>query len=167
MGTRQAVQPSPPGTCGGGPPCGRSAPLGVPPGATTGSFGIIVADVLLQVVFRSIDQAAARAHVRRRRGVFATPARKAFYNIRITFLSVAVVLIIGTIELIGVLVDQTGFQSGRWSGSPPSPSGKTSDRSSGSLSLASVRCTTPGVIPTLDHELIMHNCRRPALSNGR
>jgi high-affinity nickel-transport protein len=35
-----------------------------------------------------------------------------FYNITITSLSVAVALIIGTIELIGVLVDQTGISSG-------------------------------------------------------
>jgi high-affinity nickel-transport protein len=43
---------------------------------------------------------------------FAKPVRKVFYNITITSLSVAVALIIGTIELIGVLVDQTGISSG-------------------------------------------------------
>ncbi|MDT7622741.1 MAG: nickel/cobalt transporter (NiCoT) family protein [Pseudonocardiales bacterium] len=43
---------------------------------------------------------------------FAKPVRKVFYNITITALSVAVALIIGTIELIGVLVDQAGIQSG-------------------------------------------------------
>lgn len=47
---------------------------------------------------------------------FAKPVRKVFYNITITSLSVAVALIIGTIELIGVLVDQANIQSGplRW-----------------------------------------------------
>ena len=43
---------------------------------------------------------------------FAKPVRKVFYNITITSLSVAVALIIGTIELIGVLVDQTNITSG-------------------------------------------------------
>ncbi|MDT7712379.1 MAG: nickel/cobalt transporter (NiCoT) family protein [Pseudonocardiales bacterium] len=43
---------------------------------------------------------------------FAKPVRKVFYNIIITALSVAVALIIGTIELIGVLDDQAGITSG-------------------------------------------------------
>ena len=43
---------------------------------------------------------------------FAKPVRKVFYNITITSLSVAVALVIGTIELIGVLVDQMNIQSG-------------------------------------------------------
>ena len=43
---------------------------------------------------------------------FAKPVRKVFYNITITAISVAVALIIGTIELIGVLVDQAQIDSG-------------------------------------------------------
>lgn len=43
---------------------------------------------------------------------FAKPVRKVYYNITITAISVAVALIIGTIELIGVLVDQAGIESG-------------------------------------------------------
>ncbi|MFN2478124.1 MAG: HoxN/HupN/NixA family nickel/cobalt transporter, partial [Pseudonocardiaceae bacterium] len=43
---------------------------------------------------------------------FAKPVRKVFYNITITALSVAVALIIGTIELIGVFDDQAGINSG-------------------------------------------------------
>src|SRR5664279_2957751 len=43
---------------------------------------------------------------------FARPVRKVFYNITITALSVAVALIIGTIELIGVLADQANINSG-------------------------------------------------------
>ncbi|MFC4946151.1 HoxN/HupN/NixA family nickel/cobalt transporter [Pseudonocardia sp. GCM10023141] len=43
---------------------------------------------------------------------FAKPVRKVFYNITITALSVAVALIIGTIELISVLTDQAGIDSG-------------------------------------------------------
>ena len=43
---------------------------------------------------------------------FAKPVRKVFYNITITAISVAVALIIGTIELVSVLVDQLGITDG-------------------------------------------------------
>ena len=43
---------------------------------------------------------------------FAKPVRKVFYNITITTISVAVALIIGTIELVGVLADEAKIQSG-------------------------------------------------------
>ena len=43
---------------------------------------------------------------------FGKPVRKVFYNITITSISVAVALIIGTIELIGVLADQANITSG-------------------------------------------------------
>jgi high-affinity nickel-transport protein len=43
---------------------------------------------------------------------FARPVRKVFYNITITTISVAVALIIGTIELIGVLADQAHITTG-------------------------------------------------------
>ena len=43
---------------------------------------------------------------------FARPVRKVFYNITITAISIAVALIIGTIELIGVLADQANITSG-------------------------------------------------------
>jgi high-affinity nickel-transport protein len=43
---------------------------------------------------------------------FAKPVRKVFYNITITSISVAVALIIGTIELIGVLADQAKITTG-------------------------------------------------------
>jgi len=43
---------------------------------------------------------------------FAKPVRKVFYNITITAISVAVALIIGTIELISVLTDQAKIESG-------------------------------------------------------
>jgi high-affinity nickel-transport protein len=38
--------------------------------------------------------------------------RKVFYNITITAISVAVALVIGTIELVGVLADQANITSG-------------------------------------------------------
>ncbi len=43
---------------------------------------------------------------------FARPVRKVFYNITITSISVAVALIIGTIELIGVIADQGKITTG-------------------------------------------------------
>ncbi|MFD1049725.1 HoxN/HupN/NixA family nickel/cobalt transporter, partial [Kibdelosporangium lantanae] len=43
---------------------------------------------------------------------FAKPVRKVYYNITITALSVAVALVIGTIELVSVLADQAKIDSG-------------------------------------------------------
>ena len=43
---------------------------------------------------------------------FLKPVRKVFYNLTITAISVAVALIIGTVELIGVVVDQAEIQDG-------------------------------------------------------
>jgi high-affinity nickel-transport protein len=43
---------------------------------------------------------------------FARPVRKVFYNLTITSISIAVALIIGTIELIGVFADQANITSG-------------------------------------------------------
>ncbi len=43
---------------------------------------------------------------------FLKPVRKVYYNLTITAISVAVALIIGTIELIGVLADQAKIESG-------------------------------------------------------
>ena len=45
---------------------------------------------------------------------FSKPVRKAYYNITVTGLSVAVALIIGTIELLGLLADQFGWTGGFW-----------------------------------------------------
>jgi high-affinity nickel-transport protein len=43
---------------------------------------------------------------------FARPVRKVFYNITITSISVAMALVIGTIELLGVLADRLAITSG-------------------------------------------------------
>ena len=51
---------------------------------------------------------------------FAKPVRKVFYNITITAISVAVALIIGTIELIGVSPTRPTSPAGRWPRSPTS-----------------------------------------------
>ncbi|MFC8733180.1 HoxN/HupN/NixA family nickel/cobalt transporter [Luteimicrobium sp. NPDC057192] len=43
---------------------------------------------------------------------FARPARKVFYNLTITTISVLVALVVGTIELVGVLSDRFSIDSG-------------------------------------------------------
>ncbi|MCK9898277.1 HoxN/HupN/NixA family nickel/cobalt transporter [Frankia sp. AgB32] len=43
---------------------------------------------------------------------FARPVRKVFYNLTITAISVVVALVIGTIELVGVLADRFRIESG-------------------------------------------------------
>ena len=43
---------------------------------------------------------------------FAKPVRKVFYNVVITSISVAVALVIGTVSLVGVLVDRLHIESG-------------------------------------------------------
>ena len=45
---------------------------------------------------------------------FSKPVRKVFYNITITALSVAVALIIGTIELLAVFADKFSLSGGIW-----------------------------------------------------
>ena len=45
---------------------------------------------------------------------FARPIRKIYYNITITALSVAVALLIGTIELLTVIADKLGLSGGLW-----------------------------------------------------
>jgi high-affinity nickel-transport protein len=47
---------------------------------------------------------------------FSKPVRKVFYNLTITGLSVAVALVIGTIELGGIIASQLGAQGAFWSG---------------------------------------------------
>ena len=43
---------------------------------------------------------------------FARPVRKVFYNLTVTALSVAVALLIGTIELTSIVVERAGIESG-------------------------------------------------------
>ena len=45
---------------------------------------------------------------------FSKPVRKVFYNLTITGLSVAVALLIGTVELLGLLATELGWRSGFW-----------------------------------------------------
>ncbi|MEP6817481.1 MAG: HoxN/HupN/NixA family nickel/cobalt transporter, partial [Marmoricola sp.] len=43
---------------------------------------------------------------------FSRPVRKVYYNITVTALSVAVALVIGVVELVGLLAERTGARSG-------------------------------------------------------
>jgi high-affinity nickel-transport protein len=45
---------------------------------------------------------------------FARPVRKVYYNITITGLSVAVAMIIGTIEILGLVANEAHLQGGFW-----------------------------------------------------
>jgi len=45
---------------------------------------------------------------------FSQPVRKVYYNITITGLSVAVAFVIGTVELLGILVDKANLSGGFW-----------------------------------------------------
>jgi high-affinity nickel-transport protein len=45
---------------------------------------------------------------------FASPVRKLFYNIAVTGLSVAVALLIGSIELLSAVADRLGLAGGVW-----------------------------------------------------
>jgi high-affinity nickel-transport protein len=45
---------------------------------------------------------------------FSNPVRKVYYNITITGLSVVVALLIGTVELLGLLAEQFGWSNGFW-----------------------------------------------------
>ena len=45
---------------------------------------------------------------------FSNPVRKVYYNITITGLSVVVALLIGSVELLGLLADQLGWTGGFW-----------------------------------------------------
>jgi high-affinity nickel-transport protein len=45
---------------------------------------------------------------------FSKPLRKIFYNMTITGLSVAVALLVGTVELLGVLAEKLGLSGGLW-----------------------------------------------------
>jgi nickel/cobalt transporter (NiCoT) family protein len=45
---------------------------------------------------------------------FSNPVRKVYYNITITGLSVVVAMLIGSVELLGLLADQLGWSGGFW-----------------------------------------------------
>ena len=62
---------------------------------------------------------------------FSKPVRKVFYNITVTGLSVAVALLIGTIELGGLVADHMRLTGGFWTGCKASTSTCWATSSSG------------------------------------
>ena len=46
---------------------------------------------------------------------FVKPIRKLYYNLTITFVSVVVAVIVGGVEVLGLLADRLGLQGGFWS----------------------------------------------------
>ena len=45
---------------------------------------------------------------------FAKPVRKVYYNITVTGLSIAVAVVVGTIELLGLMAEKFGWSGGLW-----------------------------------------------------
>jgi len=46
---------------------------------------------------------------------FVRPIRKLYYNLTITFVSVLVAVIVGGVEVLGLIADKLGLQGGIWS----------------------------------------------------
>ena len=61
---------------------------------------------------------------------FSKPVRKVYYNITITGLSVAVALVIGTIELVGLLAQKLNAQGSFWAWWETSTSTRSASSSS-------------------------------------
>ncbi|MCW2649640.1 MAG: high-affinity nickel-transporter [Mycobacterium sp.] len=79
-------------------------------GATSGLpwFAVLVLPVLFAAGMSLMDTADGLFMTVAYDWAFARPVRKTYYNLSITGLSVAVALLIGTIELVGVLHDNLG-----------------------------------------------------------
>ena len=45
---------------------------------------------------------------------FVKPIRKLYYNMTITFVSIVIALVVGSIEALGVIGDQLGLDKGFW-----------------------------------------------------
>jgi high-affinity nickel-transport protein len=91
--------------------------LGITAGvATKASAPPILAIISLPILFAagmSLMDTADGAFMMQAYGwAFSNPLRKVFYNITVTTLSVAIALLIGTIELIAVLADRLHLHRG-------------------------------------------------------
>ncbi len=75
-------------------------------------YSVLVLPVLFAAGMCLMDTVDAVFMIAAYGWAFARPVRKVFYNITITSISVAVALIIGTIELVGVVADQTDITGG-------------------------------------------------------
>ena len=71
---------------------------------------------------------------------FSKPVRKVYYNITITGLSVAVALLIGTVELLGLLAQQLNWTGGSGTGRRHRPEPSASSSSACSSSPGSSPC---------------------------
>ncbi|UVO38425.1 HoxN/HupN/NixA family nickel/cobalt transporter [Bradyrhizobium arachidis] len=87
--------------------------------ATEAARGATLADILVfPAVFASgmalVDTADSALMVSAYRWAFVDPMRKLWYNLTITGASVAVALLIGGIEALGLISDRLGFSGGVW-----------------------------------------------------
>ncbi len=91
--------------------------LAITAGAASGRLPVM-AIVALPVLFAAgmslMDTADGVFMCKAYRWTFAGPVRKLYYNITVTAMSVAVALIIGTVELGQVLSSRLGFTGGFW-----------------------------------------------------
>ncbi|KRQ16398.1 nickel transporter [Bradyrhizobium manausense] len=87
--------------------------------ATEAARGASLADILVfPALFASgmalVDTADSALMVSAYRWAFVDPMRKLWYNLTITGASVAVALLIGGIEALGLISDRLGFNGGVW-----------------------------------------------------
>ncbi|HEU0086844.1 MAG TPA: HoxN/HupN/NixA family nickel/cobalt transporter [Pseudonocardiaceae bacterium] len=75
-------------------------------------YAILVLPVLFAAGMSLFDTADGVFMARAYGWAFLKPIRKVFYNLTVTVLSVVVALVIGSIVLIGLLVEELGIQSG-------------------------------------------------------
>jgi high-affinity nickel-transport protein len=75
-------------------------------------YAVLVLPVLFAAGMSLFDAADGIFMARAYGWAFLKPIRKVYYNLTVTVLSVFVALVIGTIVLIGLLVDRLGIQSG-------------------------------------------------------
>ena len=82
------------------------------------------------------------------RWAFSKPVRKVYYNITVTSLSVAVALVVGTVELADLAVDRLRLHGGAGAGSPRSTSTRSATSSSGCSSRRGSDHSCSGASPT-------------------
>jgi nickel/cobalt transporter (NiCoT) family protein len=92
--------------------------LALTAGVATGQvpfLGIIALPILFAAGMSLMDTADGVFMAKAYDWAFSSPARKVFYNLTVTSLSVLVALAVGTVELLQVLSARLGLDSGFWS----------------------------------------------------
>jgi nickel/cobalt transporter (NiCoT) family protein len=92
--------------------------LAITAGAATGRIpplAIVALPTLFAAGMAMMDTADGVFMTKAYRWAFASPARKLYYNIVVTTLSVFVALLVGTIELAQVASNKLGWNGGLWS----------------------------------------------------